>query len=52
MCFTVGKLPQACACVRGGLNMLRQWDVDIWRRGIIGGGVVLLQEVCHCGGGL
>jgi hypothetical protein len=30
----------------GGLNMLGPWEVALL------GGVALLEEVCHCGGGL
>jgi hypothetical protein len=32
----------------GGLNM----SGTVWRCGLVGVGVALLEEVCHCGHGL
>ena len=44
-----------CVCIFinicGGLNMLGPNNGIIRRCGLIGAGVVLLEEVCHCGGG-
>jgi hypothetical protein len=37
-----------CAC--GGLNMLGPGSGTVRRCGLIGVGVALLEEVCHCGG--
>ena len=36
----------------GGLNMLGPGSGTIRRRGLVGVGVALLEEVCHFGGGL
>jgi hypothetical protein len=35
-----------------GLNMLRLGSGTIWRCVLVGVGVSLLKEVCHCGHGL
>jgi hypothetical protein len=32
------------------LNMLGPGSVAIWRCDLVGMGVALLEEVCHCGG--
>ena len=36
----------------GGLNMLGPGSGTIKRCGLVGVGVTLLEEVCHCGCGL
>ena len=36
----------------GGLNMLGPGSGTIRRCGLVGVGVALLEEVCHCGGRL
>ena len=36
---------------RGGLNMPRPRSGTIRKCGLVGVGVVLLEEVCHCGDG-
>jgi hypothetical protein len=36
----------------GGLNMLDPKSDTIRRCGLVGVGVALMEEVCHCGGGL
>jgi hypothetical protein len=36
----------------GGLNMLGPGSGNISRCGLVGVGVALLEEMCHCGGGL
>jgi hypothetical protein len=36
----------------GGLNMLIPGSGTIRRCGLVGVGVALLEEVCHCEGGL
>ena len=36
----------------GGLNMLGPGSVTIWRYGLVGLAVDLLEEVCHYGQGL
>jgi hypothetical protein len=36
----------------GGLNVLGPGRGTIWRCGLVGVGVALLEEVCHFGGGL
>ena len=36
----------------GGLNMLGPGSGTIRLYGLVGVGVALLEEVCHCGGGL
>ena len=33
----------------GGLDMLDPERGTIWRYGLVGVGVALLEEVCHCG---
>jgi hypothetical protein len=38
--------------VCGGLNMLDPGSGTIRRCGLFGIGVALLEDVCHCGGGL
>ena len=35
----------------GGLNMFDPGSGTIWKRGLVGTGVDLLEEVCHGGGG-
>ena len=35
-----------------GLNMLCPWCGTVRNCGLVGVGVALLEEVCHCGGGL
>jgi hypothetical protein len=35
-----------------GLNMLGSGNSTIWRCGLVGVGVILLEEVCHGGYGL
>jgi hypothetical protein len=35
----------------GGLNMLGPGSSTIWRYGLVGISVALLEEVCHCGCG-
>jgi hypothetical protein len=32
-----------------GLNILDPVSGTIWRYGLVGVGVALLEEVCHCG---
>jgi hypothetical protein len=36
----------------GGLNTLGPWSDTIRRCGLVGVGVALLEEVCHCGHGI
>ena len=39
-------------CVCGGLNMFGTGSGTIWRCGLVGVGVALMGEICHCGRGL
>jgi len=36
----------------GGLKMLGPGTGTVRRCGLVGVGVALLEEVCHCGGGI
>lgn len=38
--------------VCGGLNMLGPWSGTIRKSGLFGVSMALLEEVCHCEGGL
>ena len=42
-------LARGVALVCGGLYMLGPGSESVRRRGLVGVGVTLLEEVCHCG---
>ena len=48
----VGVSPLMAKGCCGGLNMFGPGSGTVRRHGLVGVGVALLKEVCHCGGGL
>jgi hypothetical protein len=51
--FDMGKDLTATYKLRmcGGLNMLGPGSATTWKCGLVGVGVALLEEKCHCMGG-
>jgi hypothetical protein len=47
----VSCLGQCCIGNCGGLNILVPETGTIWRCGLVGVGIVLLEEICHCRSG-